>query len=128
MTRRCTKGAGPPRPDPLSVSSLLELVLETGGNLGRLVLGDLNDLLDVLFADRFLGLLEALFSLLLQIFQTHVSSLEKTARMFRADAIILGVCARECAVNGWGAKPMASISGDTSVMQHSKRRERPAER
>ncbi len=68
MTRRCTKGVGPPRPDPLSVSSLLELVLETGGNLGRLVVGDLNDLLDVLFTDRFLGLLEALFSLLLQIY------------------------------------------------------------
>ena len=61
----------------LSVRSLLELVLQTGGNLGRLVLGDLNDLLDVLFTDRFLGLLEALFSLLLQIFQTYVSSLEK---------------------------------------------------
>ena len=78
MTRRCTKGAGPRRSDPLSVSSLLELVLETGGNLGRLVLGDLNDLLDVFFADSFLGLLEAFLSLLLQIFQTHVSSLKSS--------------------------------------------------
>jgi len=73
---RACERAGPHRPGP-PVRSLLELVLQTGGNLGRLVLGDLNDLLDVLFTDRFLGLLEALFSLLLQIFQTYVSSLEK---------------------------------------------------
>ena len=62
--------AGPHRPGP-PVTSLLELVLQIGDDLGRLVLGSLDGLLDVLLAEGFLSLLETLFSLLLQIFQTH---------------------------------------------------------
>ena len=75
--------AGPHRPGP-PVRSLLELVLQFGDDLGRLVLGGLGGL-----GCLVLGALETLFSLLLQIFQTRVSSSERDARLCGAGGLTL---------------------------------------